>query len=84
MTKKRTDFLLRFFMKKKKNEALQLIINKDHLTEEGIRKMVSIRASINKGLTNILKEAFPDVKPMVISSSAIELTVQLKTTINPY
>lgn len=36
------------------------------MTKEGIIKMVSIRASINKGLSPALKEAFPEVEPMML------------------
>jgi hypothetical protein len=32
----------------------------EHLTSEGIQKIINIRASINKGLTPLLAEAFPD------------------------
>lgn len=58
LTKKHLDFLLF-------KEALQIYENKDHLSEQGLMKMVSIKASINKGLSNTLKESFPDVKLIV-------------------
>lgn len=32
----------------------------EHLTSEGIQKIVNIRASLNKGLTPLLLEAFPN------------------------
>jgi len=32
--------------------------NKEHLTEKGINKILSIKASINKGLTGTLKSIF--------------------------
>jgi hypothetical protein len=32
----------------------------EHLTIEGIQKIVNIRASLNKGLTTVLKTAFPN------------------------
>ena len=53
ITKKYLDFVLF-------KEALQLFINKSHLTGEGIVKMASIKASMNKGLSETLKEAFPN------------------------
>jgi len=31
----------------------------EHLTSEGLQKIINIRASINKGLSSSLKEAFP-------------------------
>ena len=43
--------------------AIMLIINKEHLTEEGLRKIVSIKASLNWGLSDELKVAFPDIIP---------------------
>ena len=42
-------------------QAYQLLINREHLTPEGLRKIISIKASINNGLSEPLKEAFPDV-----------------------
>src|SRR5690606_35055193 len=35
-----------------------------HLTMEGLKKLISIKASMNKGLNYQLKEAFPDVIPI--------------------
>jgi len=32
----------------------------EHLTVEGLQKIINIRASINKGLSPLLKEAFPN------------------------
>jgi hypothetical protein len=34
---------------------------KEHLTTEGLKKIVGIRASINKGLSEVLINYFPDV-----------------------
>lgn len=42
-------------------QAYQLWVNKEHLTPEGLRKIISIRASMNNGLSGPLKEAFPDI-----------------------
>jgi hypothetical protein len=57
LTQKRADFLL-FKL------AVELISRKEHLTIEGLRKIVAIRASINKGLSVTLKEAFPRIIPV--------------------
>jgi LAGLIDADG DNA endonuclease family protein len=38
----------------------------EHLTIEGIQKIVNIRASLNKGLTTVLKTAFPNSIPFSI------------------
>ena len=52
ITKKGKDFMC--FKK-----AIFLIKNKEHLTEEGLLKLVSLKALMGKGLTNELKPAFP-------------------------
>jgi len=41
--------------------AVEIINEKEHLTTQGLLKIVSIRASMNNGLTEVLKKAFPDV-----------------------
>jgi hypothetical protein len=50
---------------------LQLFINKDHLTPEGLIKMASIKASINDGLSISLKEAFPTAKLIDLRAALI-------------
>ena len=57
ITQKRADYELF-------KQAFTLILNKEHLTEEGIGKIVGIKASINKGLSDELKTAFPDIIPV--------------------
>lgn len=52
ITKKKIDYYLF-------KQAFQIIINKEHLTEVGLLKLIAIRASINKGLSEVLREAFP-------------------------
>lgn len=42
--------------------AIDIIHNKDHLTEEGLHKIISIKASMNKGLSESLCSEF-SVKP---------------------
>jgi hypothetical protein len=56
ITKKQADYMLF-------KEALDLIKNKEHLTLEGLQKIINIRASMNKGLPESLKIAFPNVIP---------------------
>jgi hypothetical protein len=36
----------------------------EHLTSEGLKAIINIRASINRGLTPALKEAFPNYVPV--------------------
>lgn len=43
-------------------EAYELILNKRHLTIEGLKRLVAIRSLVNKGLSNTLKEAFPNLE----------------------
>ena len=35
------------------------------MTQEGFKKILDLRASLNKGLSPELKEAFPDINPVV-------------------
>ena len=55
ITQKWADYLLF-------KEAYELLLNKQHLTTEGLIKLVTIKASVNKGLTDQLKEAFPKLE----------------------
>lgn len=57
-TQKCADFLL--FKK-----AFYIVNNKEYLTELGLRKLISIRASINKGLPERLQVAFPNITPVL-------------------
>lgn len=57
ISQKYADFLLF-------KQAFEIFKSKNHLTLEGILKLVAIRASMNLGLTDVLKAAFPDVKPV--------------------
>lgn len=57
ITRKRADFII--FCK-----IVELMAQKEHLTLEGVQKILSLKASMNKGLTDKLKQAFPDIKPI--------------------
>lgn len=61
LTQKLADYLLF-------RQAFELIKNKEHLTVEGLNKLVAIKASINWGHglrpTDSLKEAFPGIEPV--------------------
>ena len=54
LTEKRADFQLL-------KRVFKLIQKKEHLTPEGLRKIIAIRAAMNLGLSEKLKKAFPDV-----------------------
>jgi hypothetical protein len=59
-TKKQEDYLLF-------KQAFDLYINKNHLTMEGLRQIVGIKALLrNKGLSDSLLEAFPDITPAIL------------------
>lgn len=57
LTQKQADFEL--FKK-----VVELMKNKEHLTKEGLQKIVSIKASLNKGLPEKLKVAYPEIIPV--------------------
>nr|WPM94704.1 hypothetical protein [Ceratocystis fimbriata]WPM94756.1 hypothetical protein [Ceratocystis fimbriata] len=56
ITKKHADFLLF-------KSAYNLIINKSHLTEKGLMELIAIKAVMNRGLSDDLKLAFPNLVP---------------------
>jgi len=56
ITRKYKDYLLF-------KQAFELIKNKEHLSIEGLRKIVSIKASINLKLSYNLMNVFPDIVP---------------------
>jgi hypothetical protein len=58
-TQKRADFELF-------KDSVQLMLNRSHITEEGLKKIISLKASMNKGLSCSLKSAFPNVVPVPI------------------
>lgn len=57
ITQKKADFELF-------KRVVQLINDKKHLSHDGILEIVSIKASANLGLSNRLKEAFPNIIPV--------------------
>ena len=42
-----------------------MMLSKEHLTLESLIKIIAIKASMNRGLSDVLKKAFPDVVPLV-------------------
>ena len=52
-TKKYSDYLLF-------KEVVMMMQRGEHLTAEGLQKIINIRASLNRGLTPLLLEAFPN------------------------
>lgn len=47
------------------SKVIELILNRDHLTKEGLLKILSYYASINRGMSNKVKKAFPNIIPVV-------------------
>jgi hypothetical protein len=43
---------------------INLMLNKQHLTEDGLHKIVAIKASINLGLPTSLQDSFNKVTPV--------------------
>ena len=56
ITKKKADFDLFY-------KAFCLVLNKKHLQKEGLLLIVALKATINRGLSNVLKSSFPDIIP---------------------
>jgi hypothetical protein len=42
--------------------CFDLIINRNHLTKEGLLEIITLKSKLNKGLPVKLKEAFPNIK----------------------
>ena len=63
ITKKHSDYLLF-------KQVVLLKANKEHSTLEGIRKAVTLKSSLNTGLSTELKEAFPEIASTEILARA--------------
>ena len=57
LTQKAADFILF-------KQAVKLVNNKAHLTVEGLNQIVNIKASMNLGLSNMLKSVFDGYTPV--------------------
>lgn len=58
ITQKHADYLLF-------KEIVEMVLNKKHLNEEGLQEIINIRAYLNLGLSDILKESFPNTTPVL-------------------
>jgi hypothetical protein len=58
LTKKYSDYYLF-------KQIVFKILNKEHNTIEGLQEIVNIRSSLNSGLSNELKIAFPSIVPQI-------------------
>ena len=52
-----------------------MINSKEHIDSEGLKKIVGIRSSINRGLSTTLLEAFPDAYPVDKPKMLVPLTI---------
>jgi hypothetical protein len=52
-------------------QAFNMIKNKEHLTMPGLTKIVIIKASINRGLSDKLKVAFPFIDKMPLAITKV-------------
>jgi hypothetical protein len=57
VTQKRADFELF-------KQVVEKMNRKEDITRDGLLEIVARRASMNRGLTKVLKQAFPDVLPV--------------------
>ena len=71
ITKKWADLKLSLIIK-------EIMMRNEHLTEDGLRQIVAIKAAMNLGLSEKLKFAFPHVVPVK------RPLVELPQTIDPY
>ena len=46
-------------------QAVELVERKEHLTSEGLEKIISIRAALNKGLSEDLRAAYSNLVPSI-------------------
>jgi LAGLIDADG endonuclease len=56
ITQKKADYFLF-------KEVIIMMLQKEHLELKGLQKIVNIRASLNLGLSEVLKAAFPNTIP---------------------
>ena len=56
LTKKQADYEIF-------KHIVRIMYNKQHLSTEGLNKVISLKASLNKGLTPLLTKNFPNVNP---------------------
>jgi hypothetical protein len=44
--------------------VIEIMSRKEHLTIEGLQQIINIKATINRGLSDDLKKAFPNTIPV--------------------
>lgn len=68
LTQKAADFILF-------KQVVELMSHKEHLNMAGLNKIVSLKASINWGLSEVLSKAFPNISPIERPKVEIPKTV---------
>ena len=64
-TKKRLEYELW-------KQVFNIIKNKEHLTKEGLRKILAIKASMSRGLNPELKATYTDIVPVILKLSQVK------------
>lgn len=76
ITQKLADFLLF-------KAVVNMVNTKEHLTMKGLQKIVSLKASINLGLNDELKAAFPDTVPILRPLvESMKMIAKAKSSVN--
>lgn len=70
LTKKQADYVLF-------KEIIGIMYNKQHLSIEGLQKVVNLKTAMNKGLTPILSDNFPDI------NTVERLSIKLQESLDP-
>ena len=60
-------------------QCIHLMATKEHLTQSGLEKIISIKAALNLGNSELLRVTFPDVQPIERPSYIIT-----EESLNPY
>ena len=68
LTKKYTDYVLF-------KNVINLMLEKQHTNLKGIQKIISTRASMNWGLSDQLKQAFPNTIPVIREERVINYNI---------
>jgi hypothetical protein len=76
LTQKKVDYELF-------KQAIYLIKNEEHLTIDGIIKLVRIKAYMNKGLSNLLKINFPLVASEISNDISPRLPIKGQVVVCP-
>lgn len=59
-------------------QCIELLYNKEHLTKSGLNKLISLKSALNLGLSDTLKNTFPNVAPIERPAYSLDLSTKLK------